>query len=225
MRDLRLCMTALRRALLRAGKMGARRILIIAGVALALWFVLAWVAAKALIVSAKLERADAIVVLSGSKVYAERARRAAELFREGRAPRVILTNDNQQSGWSEEQQSNPLFMQRAAAVLEEAGVPEASIEMLPQEVGSTFEEAQVMREYAASHNLRSILVVTSAYHSRRALWTWRRVFAGEPVEIGLDAVAPGEQTPVAATWWMRPSGWPLVAGEYFKLVYYWFHYR
>jgi uncharacterized SAM-binding protein YcdF (DUF218 family) len=216
---------AFRRALLRARKMGARRILFIAAILVALWAIVAWVAAKALIVSAELERADAIVVLSGSKVYMERARRAAELFREGRAARIILTNDNQRSGWSEESQSNPLFMERAAEALKEAGVPESSIEMLPQEVESTFEEAQLVREYASLHNLRSILVVTSAYHSRRALWTWRRVFAGAPVQIGVDAVAPGEQTPHAATWWLHPGGWPLVAGEYFKLVYYWFHYR
>jgi uncharacterized SAM-binding protein YcdF (DUF218 family) len=205
--------------------MGARRILLIVAVAFGLWAALAWVAARALIVHAELERADAIVVLSGSKVYVERARRAAQLFQEGRAARIILTNDNQQSGWSVERQSNPLFMERAAAELKAAGVPETSIEMLPQEVTSTHEEAMLLRQYALSHNLRSVLVVTSAYHSRRALWTWRKVFAGEQIQIGVDAVAPGEQTPGAATWWLHPGGWPLVAGEYVKLVYYWFHYR
>jgi uncharacterized SAM-binding protein YcdF (DUF218 family) len=205
--------------------MGARRVLLAAAAAVALWSALAWGAAKALIVRADLERADAIVVLSGSKVYLERARRAARLFHEGRAARVILTNDTQQSGWSAERQSNPLFMERAAAALKEAGVPEASIEMLPQGVTSTHEEATLLRRYALEHNLRSVLVVTSAYHSRRALWTWRNVFAGDPVQVGMEVVAPGEQTPGPATWWLHPGGWPLVAGEYVKLIYYWFHYR
>jgi uncharacterized SAM-binding protein YcdF (DUF218 family) len=218
-------MTAFRRALLRAKNVGARRLLLIAVGALSLWAALAWVAARALIVHAELERADAIVVLSGSKVYVERARRAAQLFHEGRAARIILTNDKQQSGWSVERQSNPLFMERAAAELKAAGVPEASIELLPQEVTSTHEEAMLLREYALSHSLRSVLVVTSAYHSRRALWTWRKVFAGDGVQIGLDAVAPGYQTPGPATWWLHPGGWSLVAGEYVKLIYYWFHYR
>jgi uncharacterized SAM-binding protein YcdF (DUF218 family) len=218
-------MMAFRRGLWRVKNLGVRRILLIAVVALGLWAALAWIAARALIVHAGLERADAIVVLSGSTVYVERARRAAQLFHEGRAARIILTNDNQQSGWSVERQSNPLFMERAAAELKAAGVPEASIEMLPQEVTSTYEEAMLLREYALSHNLRSVLVVTSAYHSRRALWTWLKVFANDGVQIGVEAVAPGEQTPGPATWWLHPGGWTLVAGEYVKLIYYWFHYR
>src|SRR6266446_6628076 len=59
----------------------------------ALWF-LAWGAAKLLIVDAPLEHADAIAVLSGSAVIRERAQLAARLYKEGRAPKVILTNDN-----------------------------------------------------------------------------------------------------------------------------------
>jgi uncharacterized SAM-binding protein YcdF (DUF218 family) len=203
----------------------ARRILFIGVLVLVAWSALAWVAAETLIVSAELEHADAVVVLSGSQAYVERTRRAAQLFHEGRAAKIILTNDNQRGGWSVEQQSNPFFIERAAAELKAAGVPEAAIEMLPQQVTSTHEEASLLREYATAHDLRSLLIVTSAYHSRRALWTWHNVFAESGVQIGLDAVAPGNQTPRPATWWLQARGWPMVAGEYFKLVYYRFHYR
>ncbi|MDX6693402.1 MAG: hypothetical protein QOF02_1005 [Blastocatellia bacterium] len=204
----------------------ARRLLFIAALVLAAWSALAWVAAEELIVSVELpKRADAIVVLSGSKAYVERARRAAQLFHEGRAAKIILTNDNQQSGWSVEQQANPFFIERAAAELNSAGVPADAIEMLPQAVTSTHEEASLLREYASAHGLRSILIVTSAYHSRRALWTWLTVFEESSVQLGLDAVAPGDQTPRPAVWWLQPRGWPMVAGEYFKLIYYRFHYR
>ncbi|MGB8509116.1 MAG: ElyC/SanA/YdcF family protein, partial [Pyrinomonadaceae bacterium] len=82
-----------------------------------------------------------------------------------------------------------------------------------------------LREYAAARGLHSLLVVTSAYHSRRALWTLRRVFEGSDMEIGLAPVASGEQTPRAALWWLTPSGWRLVAGEYAKFIYYLLHYR
>jgi uncharacterized SAM-binding protein YcdF (DUF218 family) len=217
---------AARRGLAGVKMKPARRALLIFALALAAWSVLAWVAAEELIVSAELtERADAIVVLSGSKAYVERSRRAAELFHEGRGAKIILTNDNQQSGWSVEQQANPFFIERAAEELKSAGVPDAAVEMLPQAVTSTHEEAMLLREYATAHGLRSILIVTSAYHSRRALWTWRTVFKESGVLIGLDAVAPGDQTPPPAAWWLQPRGWPMVAGEYFKLVYYRFQYR
>jgi uncharacterized SAM-binding protein YcdF (DUF218 family) len=68
------------------------------------------------------------------------------------------------------------------------------------------------------------LVVTSAYHSRRALWIFRKVFSGTGIDIGLTAVAPGEQTPSPATWWLQLRGWRTVASEYPKLIYYWLHY-
>jgi hypothetical protein len=47
-------------------------------IALVLWLV-AWEAAKLLIVSAPLARADAIVVMAGSAAFKERTQRAADL--------------------------------------------------------------------------------------------------------------------------------------------------
>lgn len=191
---------------------------------LILWSLLAWVAAEALIVRAELARADALVVLAGSSTYMERTQRAASLFREGRAPLVILTNDNVLSGWSHEEERNPFFVERAASELKRQGVPAERIEIAPGTVGSTYEEAVRLREYASEHGLKSILVVTSAYQSRRALWTLRRVFEGSDVVIGLDAVAPGEQSPRPLTWWFYGLGWQMVPGEYMKMIYYWVKY-
>lgn len=188
------------------------------------WSLLAWGAAQALIVNAELSHADALVVLAGSSTYIERTERAAQLFQAGRAPVIILTNDNLQGGWSVAEQRNPLFIELAAANLRSQGVPADKIETIPQVVSSTYEEAVRLREYALAHGLRSVLVVTSAYQSRRALWTLRRVFEGSGVEVGLDAIPPGRQTPRAATWWWHALGWRMVPGEYLKLAYYLMNY-
>lgn len=189
------------------------------------WSLVAWGAAHALIVRAELSRADAIVVLSGSATYVERTRRAAQLLGEGRAPVVVLTNDNEASGWSSAEQRNPLFVERAVGELRRAGVSADQILVLPGEISSTYDEALLLRQYALTNNVRSLLVVTSAYHSRRALWTLRHVFAGSGVEVGLDVTPPGQQTPLPATWWWHPRGWSTVAFEYPKLIYYWLNYR
>jgi uncharacterized SAM-binding protein YcdF (DUF218 family) len=191
---------------------------------LVVWSLLAWGAARALILSAELERADAVVVLGGSGSYIERAQSAAQLFREGRAPRIILTNDGQRSGWSSSEQRNPFFFERAREELERAGVPAERIQVLPPVVSSTYEEALVLREYTTMHGLRSILVVTSPYHSRRALWMLQRVFAKSGVEVGLKPSAAGEQTPRPVSWWLYPSGWSIITSEYAKLFYYWLRY-
>jgi uncharacterized SAM-binding protein YcdF (DUF218 family) len=196
------------------------RILRITLLSLLIWSLLAWIAARGLIVSAELNHADALVVLAGSSAYLERTGWAAQLFKEGRAPKIILTNDNIQAGWSVSEQRNPLFVELAAEELRRKDVPGENIEVIPEIASSTYEEARRLRGYAVEHNLRSILVVTSPYHSRRALWTLRRVFEGSGIEIGLDTPQAGEQTPSPASWWFYPMGWKMVAGEYLKLIYY-----
>ena len=198
----------------------ARRAVPLLLVALAAWAVAARVAAEALVVSEELERTDALMVLAGSAAYVERTARAAELYREARAPAVILTNDGQLSGWSNESQNNPTFVERARRELVRAGVPNENIEVLPRRVGSTHDEALLLKEYVDERHLRSLLVVTSAYHSRRALWTFRRAFEGSGVAVGVSKAGPGSQTPAPGTWWLSPRGWQSVAGEYVKMVYY-----
>lgn len=192
--------------------------------ALAAWALGAWAAAGWLVVREELPRADALAVLAGSATYVERAQRAAELYREGRAPRVILTNDGLSGGYSVADDRNPLFVERAARELRAAGVPAEAIEVVPETVSSTFDEAVRLRAHAEARGYGSLLVVTSAYQSRRALWTFKQVFEGHGVRVGVEPVEPGRQTPRPFAWWLYPLGWRLVPGEYLKLVYYRLHY-
>jgi uncharacterized SAM-binding protein YcdF (DUF218 family)/PKD repeat protein len=204
---------------------GLGRFLRLVSFVLVTWSLLAWGAALALIKRVEIANADVIVVLSNPSAYQERTWHAAQLWKTGRAPRVLLTNENLRSSWSEAEQRNPLFTERATEALKSAGVPPDKIEVLPQPVSGTVDEAVLLREYAQGRGLRSILIVTSAYHSRRALWTFRNVFRDSGIEIGLDHVAPGLQTPTPATWWLKPAAWKIVALEYPKLLYYRVKYR
>ena len=198
----------------------ARRALVIAAAALVVWTLLAWLGAQALIVEAELAEADALVVLAGSGTYLERAQRAAQLFSEGRAPRILLTDDGLRSGWSQTQERNPLFVERAAEELRRRGVPHDRIEIIRPIVSSTYEEAALLREHSRAQGLRSLLFVTSPYHSRRALWTLRRAFRDSGTAVGLATLAPGQQSPAPALWWLSADGWQMVPGEYVKMGYY-----
>ena len=201
-----------------------RRLLTVLVLFLAVWMTVAWVAARALIVKADLASADALVVLSGSRSYRERTQKAAELFHQGRAPLVLVTDDRTRGGWSSALQTNPYFVERAIDELIRHGVPLERIRIVPGLAESTQSEAVIVKDYAAAEGIRSVLIVTSGFHSRRALRTFRTTFAGTGVAIGLDPVTTGPQTPPAVFWWLRPSGWRDVAGEYVKLIYYWFVY-
>lgn len=189
--------------------------------ALLVWEVLAWGAASFLVTRADLQSADALVLLSGAPNYLERAEYAAQLWREQRAPRILLTNDNTRGPWSEAEQRNPFFFEKSTTELRSHGVPVESIQLLPLVVDSTYSEAEAVRKHAEANGIQSLLVVTSAYHSRRARWTYQRVFRDSKIRVAIAATQPSSN----ATWWLSASGWQTVPVEYIKLIYYRINYR
>ena len=196
-----------------------RSLVVIAAIALS-WPLVAWAAAKGLIIHSEVSHADAIVVLAGSSTYLERTHTAANLFADGRAPLIVLTSDNIRSGWSAERQQNPLFVERAADELKRNRVAANRIEIVPGAVTNTYDEALHVRDYAQRRGWHSIIVVTSAYQSRRACWTLQRVFDGTGIDVRVEAAPTGEQSPPASTWWFSQFGWKLVPVEYAKIIYY-----
>lgn len=185
---------------------------------LIIWSLIAPLLAGRLIVEKKLARADAILVLSGSAVYRERTAKAADLYRRGVSKKIFLTDDGGQAGWSAAEQKNPSFVELSEKDLIRQGVAPEDIEILDEKVFGTIDEARLLRRTAAERNLRSVLIVTSVYHSRRALWTFEKVLA--ETEIGIETAAPGAQTPNIFFWWLSPPGWSAVGGEYAKGIYY-----
>ena len=181
---------------------------------------IAWCAARMLIVKQNLDHSDAIVVLAGAATYAERILHAAKLFNEGRASRIVLTDDHQRAAWSQAKQSNPFFVEWGSEELQRQGVPPKNIEIIsPAHLGTQY-EAERIRQYVESEKLSSIVIVTSAYHSRRALALVQSSLRNSKVIVGMDPVGTGQQTPPPATWWLHARGWQMVGGEYLKLVYY-----
>lgn len=191
-----------------------------------IWLFAAPFLAEYLIIEKPLESADAILVLGGSHTYSERTQKAAELFKKGVAPRIFLTDDGEQSGWSKTEKRNPPFVELARNSLISKGVPAGSIEILEPQVTGTIYEARILSEKAKTANLNSVLIVTSAYHTRRALATFQTVFAAnnQQIELGVTSPPTGEQTPPPDRWWLSRFGWQFVAGEYVKSIAYWVYY-
>ncbi len=190
------------------------------------WVLLAWIAAEELIVEKPLKNADAIFVLAGADAYVERTEVAAKFFREKIAPKIFLSNDGLKGGWNQKEQRNPYFAELARWELIRQGVPEDAIEILPTVVAGTNDEANLLVKISNERQLKSLLLVTSAYHSRRALRTFERKFAKEDlrVEIGMEYAQPGAQTLKPSSWWLSPIGWKTVSSEYVKTFYYWLFY-
>ena len=125
------------------------------------------------VVEDTLERSDAIFVLSDDNFYADRAARAAELFRQKLAPVVVASGIRLRP--------NAGISELMTHDLVERGVPKENILPFPQDADNTKEEAESLRKLVQQKNWKSVIVVTSNYHSRRAKYIFGKVFANGAV--------------------------------------------
>lgn len=187
------------------------------------WIVFAPFLAGYLIIEKPLKKADAILVLSGSSVFKERTHKAAQIYKSGVAKKILLSDDGVKAGWSQTEQRNPPFVYLAKRELIAQGVAENDIEILPGEVTGTIWEARNLEKKLAKENWKSVLLVTSPYHTKRALWIFEQV-CGKNADIGIVSGFVGEQTLPPWIWWLSIRGWKDVAGEYVKIFVYWVYY-
>jgi uncharacterized SAM-binding protein YcdF (DUF218 family) len=176
-----------------------------ASVLLALAAVFADEPARWLVVADPPRWADAAVVLAGDPDY-ERTKTASRLLLEGQVRLLIVTGGEPGPGDS-------ATSLRDVAL--RAGVPAEKIRM-EQVSHSTRGSMEAIRPILEREGIRSVAVVTSPYHQRRAVWTARKTLRG--VEIVSRPAEPAGWKPEG--WWKTRWNRRIVLGEYAKLAYY-----
>jgi uncharacterized SAM-binding protein YcdF (DUF218 family) len=164
-------------------------------------------AAESWVVDEPSEHADALVVLSDDNFYADRATHAAQLFREGVAPTVVASGRRLRpnAGISELMEHD----------LIERGVPREKIVRLSHDADSTREEAASVAKLAQEKHWKSIVVVTSNYHTRRARYIFGRVFPAA-VTVKVASARDGSFDP--ERWWEKRESIKLFARELAGMV-------
>jgi uncharacterized SAM-binding protein YcdF (DUF218 family) len=140
-------------------------------------------AGRFLVVADPPEHADAIVVLAGS--YPDRILEAVELYRAGLAPRIIICRDPDTAAFRRVDELGvkiPRPHEVNRMVAEQLGVPPAAIVVLARAGDSTYAEAEAVLDEVERRGYRSILLVTSKYHTRRAAEIYR-LMAADRVKI------------------------------------------
>lgn len=175
-------------------------------------------AARALTIDDAEAPADYLVVLGGGAET--RPFTAAALYRNGVAPKVLIfehkTDRMTDLGLA------PTHDELYRKILELERVPAEAIERLPGVVDSSWDEARSLRRFLVSHPARRVILVTSAEHTRRARWVFRKVLAGMPVEVRM---APARHLSFDETnWWKHDAGALAYLHEYLKLGFYWIRY-
>ncbi len=150
--------------------------------------------------------ADAIVVVSGGDTNA-RVQEGVGLFKQGWSKQLIF------SGAAADQTglSNALAMKQYAMKL---GVDESFIS-IEEFSRTTAENAANTALYIQQNNLSRIILVTSAYHQRRASLEFSRQ-VGDGVQVINHPVPTDRQW--SSYWWLTPIGWWLAGGELVKIV-------
>lgn len=205
--------------------MTLRKIGLAAIATVVVWIPTAWLLGRYLVVSRPIENPDAIVVLAGSAEHEERNREAARLYRAGAAPRIVLTNDGMKGGWDNELGRNPYFVEKARWLLVANGVPASAIEEIPEpirdrgEIGTEVEAKKVLA-YCRDRGYERLLIVTSPYHTRRALITYLSITDAdsEPRSIGIEHPSVSGLEVPSVGWWLWPTNWRIVISEYTKMA-------
>lgn len=116
--------------------------------------------------------ADAILVLGGNK--SSRLPHAISLLKEGYAPLLLVTEVKRYSN----QTFDGLLRHESDEVvhiLSSLHLPHHLIPSLKGGATSTYDEAYDFFAYAKNSNIRSIIIVTDAFHTRRALGAFLKV--------------------------------------------------
>jgi uncharacterized SAM-binding protein YcdF (DUF218 family) len=144
---------------------------------------------------------DAAVVLQGSMVgEIARVAGAVRLLQQGVPAQAVLSVPAH-SYWGG---SVP---EEAHAYLERTYGPEIAGRFVFCETGpdvdSTRQEAEALLPCIRQHGWRTIVIVTSDYHSRRAGFLWRKIVhkSGLPVQMWIEGVPDPEYS--ARGWWRR----------------------
>lgn len=163
--------------------------------------------------SDELQKADAIIAISGGDTEA-RTNEAVKLYKEGWAPNLIFSG----AAADPNSPSNARVMQQGAI---SAGVPAQAIdvgELALNTIGNAKESAAIIEK----NNYKTIILVTSKYHERRAALEFARLL-GKDVRI-IRHPAPDDQNWPARSWWLHPYSIMLGGIETIKTAYVWSDY-
>lgn len=178
----------------------------------------AWQLAGGFLVMEDQPRKTDLIVVLGGDFWGPRVDKAAQLGVEGFAPKVLI--DGPPYGAPPRPESE-LAIER----LVERGFRKELFESFPIKPGSTPDECVQLCRELRRRGVREILLVTDAYHSRRAYVTFRGIC---PL-VRAWSVPARDHHYEPLEWWKRPKDQAIAKSEWKKLLgtilltpWYWF---
>ena len=171
-------------------------------------------AARVWIVSDSLVPADAVAVLGGG--LETRPFAAADLYKKGMARQILISAVRPSP--AEKLEIVPSHVELNRAVLLKLGVPPEAILSFGTDVSSTYEEARALSEWARTNGVRSVIVPTEIFSSRRVRWMLDKQIGSIGTRVAVQALPPLEYD--ADNWWQHEAGVIGFQNEVVKYFYY-----
>jgi uncharacterized SAM-binding protein YcdF (DUF218 family) len=157
-------------------------------------------------------RADVVYVLGGD--LHGRPAVAAALYKAGLARQVLVPVLD--SSVPDTGADMPTEHEIVRRVLCKRGVPEEAIRFLPGPVHNTVEEAAALRTYLEANPGRTVMIVTTDFHTRRA----RMLFRRSNPDASLHFIAAPAGPFDATNWWQSGGSCATYLIEFVKLAAY-----
>lgn len=176
-------------------------------------------AGRFLIVDDPIRPADALVVLAGARV--DRWLEAVDLYREGKGKNILLS-----PGYLEPAEvrlrANGIDYPAATDLIRDAmvqmGIPATAITSIPEGMDNTAHEALFAARIARERGWKSVVVVTSPYHTRRSLFAFQRELRGTGIDVQVRGTRYDDIDP--DRWWKRRHDFRFVSWELQKYIAY-----
>ena len=172
-----------------------------------------------LIVKHQAQKSDLIVCLAGRNV--ERGLAAADAYQKKLASRIFMTREELPDGHESLREKGIIYPESAdllTMILTKMGVPGSAILISDRPAKSTFDEAKIVKDLVKEKGFRSLILVTSPVHTRRAWLTYRKLFEKDDIRILVFPSPYSKFNP--ENWWKERKYVREVIIEYEKLIYY-----
>ena len=143
-----------------------------------------------------------ILILAGGA--ATRVPKALELYEEGYGNRLLLTSERSLN--SKVSHLFPTNEQVSKRIYQEINT-QTELEVGPSLKGgatSTLDEAHDLLAFCSKEKIKHLIIVTDSFHTRRALYAFKKVFQGSDIKVEASA-APNEIFN-EENWWHSDRG-------------------
>jgi uncharacterized SAM-binding protein YcdF (DUF218 family) len=156
---------------------------------------------------------DAAYVLSAGYAFNERLSAAVDLYKMGRVPKIIFSQDDSRGPYNFSTRSNWTPTEWALDFLKWHGIPKDDILIIPGDNHASFGTLNEARTVAKvlPGDVKRLVIITSAPHTRRSILAFKRSLSNRVIISSYAATLLRDSAELYCPIWL----------EYAKLIVYW----